>query len=391
MGKGKKLVMGVSGILIGGMLLSGGMAFAETSNNSTVAKLAGKVPWVGQMIGHRGGMMGDRAGLMGVKGQFGAPGASLSQENLDQLVKEGTITQATADQIKAYIEKTNQEMKDLAEKMKSMTPEERKAAKSDTLGGRQKGQDLLTQLVKNNILSQEQADAIQAKLQEMAQTEKQQKISDILKTLVDSGTINQEQSDKILKSFADSAADREAQAQKLENMTVKEARQYIMDNRGQPQNYLGQLVTDGVITQAQADAFKNAMAADVQKQNQQRAADGLKSLVDKGTITQDQADKILAKLESFKTEQGALSEKIRNMTAEERQQHLKDNQVKPENPISQLVADGTITQDQANALTGIIGKAGIGGKSGMGGKAGMGGKSGMGGRHGLMGLGGVSL
>ena len=303
MGKGKKLAIGISGILIGGILLSGGMAFAESSGNSRVAKLAGKIPWVGQKMGHRGG-------IIGVKGQFGTLGVRLCLENLDQLVEEGTITQVKADEIR---------------------------------------------------------------------TKRQQKISDVLETLVGNGTISREQSDKILKSFADAAAYREAEAEKIENMTVREARQYIMDNRGKPQNNLGQLVTDGVIIQEQADAFKNAMALNAQALNQQRLTDGMKALVDKGTITQDQVNKILAKLESVRTDKEAYREKIKNMTPEERQEYIKTNRFKPQNPINQLTTEGTLTQEQAKALRGITG---FGGKPGFGGKQSRGDKTGPIGRGG---------
>lgn len=381
MGKGKNFAIGLSGVLIGGMLLSGGVALADTSGSTTVASLTGKIPWVGKMLGHgggflgdRGGMFGGRGGMMGEKGWFGAAGAGLSQANLEQLVKEGTITQAKADEIQAYIDKTQKEKQAQLEQMKNMTPEERKALLGKKNTGdsvKLKGpQDLLTALVENSILTQAEADAVKAKLNELAQAQSRQKISDSLKTLVDKGTITQEQSDKILQSFAEAPAKREALAQKIENMTVKEARQYMLDNKGIPQNPLGQLVADGVITQAQADAFQAAMVETAQKENQQRAADGLKALVDKGTITQDQADKILAKLASVKTDQEALREKLKSMTKEELQQYMKDNQVKREDPISQLVTDGTITQDQANALRGI---AGLGGKGGPGGKGGKGG------------------
>ena len=343
MGKGKNLAIGVSGVLIGGMLLTGGLAFADSSGTSTVANLANKVPWVGQMMGARGGMMG-------AKGQLEAQGAKLSQENLNQLVKEGTITQAKADEIRTFIDKT--------EKEKNTT------GNSVKLKGRP---DSLAELVTNKILTQAEADNIKTELNELAQAQSQQQISDALKVLVDKGTITQEQSDNILKGYADAAANREAQAQKIENMTVKEARQYMEDNRGKQQNPLDQLVTDGVITQAQVEAFQNAMAENAQKQNQQRIADDLKALVDKGTITQAQVDKILAKLDTVQKDQEALREKIKNMTAEERQQYMKDNKAKPQNPISQLVSDSTITQDQANALGGIVERHGMGGMEGKGG------------------------
>lgn len=61
--------------------------------------------------------------------------------------------------------------------------------------------------------------------------------------------------------------------------------------------------------------------------------ESLKALVEKGTITQAQSDKILKKLEDAQKERQALKSK---------------------GPISELVKDGTITQDQADALGKVI-------------------------------------
>ena len=259
MEKRKTIATALSGVLVGGLLLSGGLAFAGDVKSSVYDSITGKVPFFGQMMKHRGGMapgkgMGDRA--------------ILSQTTLDQLVKDGTITQNKADEIKAYIDKTQKE--------------------------------------------------------------------------------------------------REALREKMENMTLKEIRQYMQDNEGKLQNPLDQLVTDGLITQEQVDAFQKAMRIEAQKQNQQRISDRLKTLVDKGTITQEQSDKIVEKLEAVQKEHLALDEKMKDMTPEERRQYVQDNNIKLQDPISQLVADGTITQDQAED----IGKSLFGHKGFMGGHKG---------------------
>lgn len=252
MEKKRTLVRALGGVLIGGLLLSGGMAFAVSENNSASGSIIGKLPFLGQGGKHLGGK--GKGGHL----RFGSP------------------------------------------------------------------------------------------------EQKQQLIADSLKALVEKGNITQEQSDKIRKQFADAEKERQEFLAKMEDMTLREIRQYKQDNGQQLQNPIAKLVSDGVITQHQADAFHQAMRETAQKQNQQRITDGLKALVDKGTITQGQSDEILKKLEQVRNDRQALIEKMQDMTKEEIRQYVKDNKEKAQNPLSQLVSEGTITQDQADAVAKIL-------------------------------------
>lgn len=325
----KTVVTALSGVLIGGLLLTGGLAFAGDTDNAASNSWAGKIPVVGKLLQGAGGMMKGR-------GHFRAGGQMLSQDTLDQLVKEEVITQNKADEIKAYIDK-------LAQERQAQDPGTRPGAR----------QDLFTQLVTNNILTQEQADTIKAKIREIADQQHQQRISDSLKALVEKGTVTQEQADKILKQFAVAEKEREELAQKMENMTLKEIRSY-MQNREKPQNPIEQLVSDGVITQEQAGAFYRAMQELAQKQQLERTADSLKGLVEKGTITQEQADKIVKQFENAQKNREALFEKTKNMTPEERRAYMENNRKEFKNPLTQLVTDGVITQKQADAVRKVL-------------------------------------
>lgn len=216
----KTIVTALSGVLVGGLLLSGGLTFAS-SGSSTTDSLTGKMPFFGQRE-HRGGM-GPGKGF-GMAGDFGKAGPKLlAQGTFDQLVKEGVIKQEKADEIKAYLDK----------------------------------KDLFTDLVKNNILTQEQANTIKSKLNELAQKARQQHLKDSLKALVDKGTLTQAQVDKILTKHDNFDKDRDALFDKVKNMTQEERRQYMQDNKVEPQNLIDQLVTDGTITQDQANALAN--------------------------------------------------------------------------------------------------------------------------------------
>ncbi len=355
----KTVITALSGVLVGGLMLSGGLALATDNGSTVVSKLADKVPILVKM-GHRGGIGMEKGNV-----KFGIGEAKLSQQTLDQLVKEGIITQAKADEIKAYIDKKNQEMQAQLDKIKNMTPEERQAyfeqQKTGNQGARVKiKQDIYTELVNNNILTQAQVDTIKAKLTELAEAEQQQLISDSLKALVDKGTVTQEQSDKILQAFNAAKDEKKALADKIDNMTVKEAREYLRGNKEIKQGPLEKLVADAVITQAQADAFQTTMKETAQKAEQQRLTEGLQALVTKGTLTQEQADKILAAIEAGRKDKANQAEKIEAVKPKEQGQHSVVKKVKFQDPISQLVTDGVITEAQAQAVREVVGPSGHG-------------------------------
>lgn len=116
------------------------------------------------------------------------------------------------------------------------------------------------------------------------------------------------------------------------------------------QETFDQLVKDGVITQAQAETIKTKLKANMRAQRQQRIVYRLKALVANGTITQEQSTRIQTQLEASRQERRALFAKTKGMTKEARQQYLQENKAKFQSPLSKLVKEGVITQDQANAI-----------------------------------------
>jgi len=148
----RTLVKALGGMLVGGMLLSGGTVFAQVSIND--GDNAGKNPAVQSQTVHG-------------KGNHKA-GCKAFQANLEQLVKDGVITQEKADQIKVFMDKRRQEKQERREQWKKLSPEEHKALKEKWKkenAGRGHG-NLFSDLVKNNIITQQEADAIKAKMKE---------------------------------------------------------------------------------------------------------------------------------------------------------------------------------------------------------------------------------
>lgn len=103
-----------------------------------------------------------------------------------------------------------------------------------------------------------------------------------------------------------------------------------------------------------ASIKKDFTHRNIQKQNKEaisvRLKANLSALVDKGSLTQDKADKVLAALNSAKENRKADLEKMKNMTKEQRKEYIKNNFQNKKDTISQLVDNGTLTEDEAKAI-----------------------------------------
>lgn len=94
------------------------------------------------------------------------------------------------------------------------------------------------------------------------------------------------------------------------------------------------------------------------QQRSQKIQDSIKSLVSDGTITQDQADKIVAAFTTNNHKQGSNDGSQNNNQQGNNQQGngQNDGQKKQRNnPLAKLVSDGVITQAQSDAVMKKIG------------------------------------
>ncbi|AWI05816.1 hypothetical protein [Clostridium drakei] len=98
-------------------------------------------------------------------------------------------------------------------------------------------------------------------------------------------------------------------------------------------------------TQSTKKQNKNKLSAEQMKKKVQ---DSIQPLVTAGTITQAQADKIIAAYEARPAGNGQKNKPQDNQQSS--QQESTQNKQKF-NPLSKLVSDGTITQAQADAVT----------------------------------------
>lgn len=207
-----------------------------------------------------------------------------------------------------------------------------------------------------------------------------------LKEMVTGGVIDQTTADKLEAFFEQKRA--AFRQQKTQSNTG-----------GQPFDLLSQAVSEGVITQAQADAIRDYQQKAREKAREEQQSkrneyikQALAALVKDSVINQEQADKISsylksqqearqAEMEKIKAmtpeerqaymqaereKREAEREKIRNMTAEERQKYMQQMMQNRRSPLSKLVEDGTLTQDQASAVEKALFGCVPGNGSGMG-------------------------
>lgn len=297
----------ITGIITGGMLLSSvSLAFA-TGTKST--KSDAKAP---------------------SKTEFRQPKAEL-ESTLKLGVSTGIITQIESDKILAY---QNSKTKDKTVRI-----------------------DIYKDLVDNNILPQAKADALKASEQVQRDAERQKNLNTKLAKLVTDKTITQDQSDKIKAAIASEEVTNKAEREKTKTMTEAERKTYMESNKATHVNALKALVDAGTITQAQADKVgpgalggRGERGRDMKHSATIDPTVKLAKLVTDKTITQNQADKIKAAIVKEEAARKVEMEKTKTMTAAERTAYMESNKTNHVSPLKALVDAGTITQAQADKV-----------------------------------------
>lgn len=181
------------------------------------------------------------------------------KDMLPELVKDGTLTKSEEDKITEYMNKKQEQRRAEMDKIKSMTPEEKESYFKQK---NENKQDFLSELVKNNILTQKKADAIKAKLIKKHETQRKERISDIsnkLNSLVEKGTITKEQAAKVMESIKQKESERKAIRDKIQSMTPEKRDEYLKNIKGKNEDFLKKMVDDKSLTLEQANAIRKAI------------------------------------------------------------------------------------------------------------------------------------
>ena len=88
-------------------------------------------------------------------------------DGMQGLVDKGVLTSNDIDNIRSYMVKVREERKEKIEKLKSMTPEERKAYFKDN---RKERKDIITMMVEDKIITEKQAEEIRKAVPELNRT-----------------------------------------------------------------------------------------------------------------------------------------------------------------------------------------------------------------------------
>lgn len=182
-------------------------------------------------------------------------------------------------------------------------------------------------------------------------------MTETLSSLVKAGTITQEQSNKINEYLTAKQTAMKAEADKIKSMTAEQRKAYFEANKPNKRvDFLKDLIDQKVITQAQADAIKEAMPK-MNKPDGKRMKLNFDAQVKAGVITQAEADKIKAYMEQKKTDRQTEMDKVKAMTQEERDTYFKAKKAEAKVDLfSELVNQGILSQEKANALKSAVAK-----------------------------------
>lgn len=174
-------------------------------------------------------------------------------------------------------------------------------------------------------------------------------LQNIVDKLVADNVLNQQQADELVSYLKTQTEKRLADREEMKDLTPEQRQAQRQEQRA-PQGFLDQAVADQIITQEQAQAIDDALRQQQQESRETALQDRLAEFVTKGVISQSQADAVKAALQSQQQERQAEMDKVRDMTPAERQNYMQQNRPQKQQPLQELVQNGTLTQEQANQI-----------------------------------------
>lgn len=235
MKKEQRLNRLLAGALIGIFLLcSGGFALAAGSDGAAIQAVTDKA-------------------FQGAKGPGkGGPAAksAVLKTVLDQLVGNNILTPEQADNLLSCLKKQDEQREARRAEMKSLTPEQRQARREEQ---KPPQNGFLESAVADEVITQEQAEAIQDALQAQRKQASREALQTRLGELVSQGIITQQQADAVFNELQAQSQQVQAEREKIKAMTREERQAYMKENRPQKQSPLQNLISNGTLTQQQVD------------------------------------------------------------------------------------------------------------------------------------------
>lgn len=278
--------------------------------------------------------------------------AALTQA-LATLVSEGKLTQAKSDALLQYLSATPVPQVTPTPNATSQPNQKRnqpprtRMAKQPTIAG----------AVKSNIITQDEANAINTAVKDIQKLASQQKIKDQLNVFVTDGVLTQAKADALFtfmttkKAAQPTPSVNSNQDKSADNRANGGAFKGIKGNGGM---FAG-AVSSGIITQDDANAIAKDISAKADAARQQKIAADLKTIVDKGTITEAQATSVMNALNAQEDARKAEMAALQGKTKQEQMDYFKQNvNTKKVDPIATLVDQKVLTQEQATAIKAVL-------------------------------------
>jgi hypothetical protein len=173
----------------------------------------------------------------------------------------------------------------------------------------------------------------------------------VIDALVTNGTLTQTQADLIKAKETQMAAARQTQMDTIKAMTKEERQAYRDQNKTGKVGLFQQLINDGSFTQAQVDTIQTAIRANMVAQREASLNTALSGLVGNNVITSDQSSAILEKINAEGTARQAQMAATKDMTQAERNAYRQNNKPEKVDMFAALVTSGTLTQTQADQVS----------------------------------------
>ena len=165
------------------------------------------------------------------------------EEAVIKLVQEGRLTREKAARILEYKEKKTDELYKLTKEQKKQIKKQGKKV------------SLLSELKKEGIITEAEAQMIRAKLREM----KDERLGNGLQSLVDKGVLTAKDIDNIRSYMLKVREERKANMEKLKSMTPQERKEFFKESKKDRKDVIDKMVEDKVITKEQAKEIRKAI------------------------------------------------------------------------------------------------------------------------------------
>lgn len=156
----------------------------------------------------------------------------------------------------------------------------------------------------------------------------------VIDKLVEEGKLSREKAEQIEK-FTQQKKEEQKNAKPEEKGDLRKGHKYGLVN---------DLVNAKIINDAEAEMIRGKLR-EIKEANMNEK---LNAMVQKGTITQAQADKVKVYFENVRKERVEVHKRLQNMTEEQRDAYFKEH--KKDNFMDKLIEDGVLTKEQVQEL-----------------------------------------